>query len=131
MALIFVSYAREDEAVKVRLVKHFHASALKILNVWDDSQIHIGDRWTQRIEAAIQKANLAILLISADYLASGFVRDVEVPLLIARGIELYPLLVGHCAWKSVPWLANLQMRTDGGEPLRDGRERDRVLSDVV
>jgi hypothetical protein len=73
------------------------------LDIWDDRRIAIGDDWLPEIEQAMNAAKVAVLLISADFLVSKFIRGVEVPRLLQRrqdeGLRIVPVLVRPCAWK--------------------------------
>jgi len=50
--------------------------------VWDDTKIDPGQKWRKEIEIAINQTRIAILVITADFLASKFIRDAELPLLL-------------------------------------------------
>ena len=71
---IFISYSHKDEAWKDRLVSHLGVLAKQgTLEVWDDRRIAAGDDWQTEIEQAIETCHIAVLLISADFLASDFI----------------------------------------------------------
>ena len=75
------------------------------------TRISLRDPTGRRISRPHSKrADVAILLISADFLASRFIRDVEVPTLLDREahgkVRVWPLMVRPSAWQTVPWLAN-------------------------
>src|SRR6185369_561554 len=64
---VFVSYSHMDEVWKDRLVKHLEVLNWEVaLEVWDDRRIDAGDDWLPTIKAAIRRARVAVLLISAD-----------------------------------------------------------------
>jgi internalin A len=50
--------------------------------VWDDARIEPGEKWKERISEAINRARVAVLVLTADFLASKFIRDAELPLLL-------------------------------------------------
>ena len=56
-----------------------------------------GDEWRQRIFAEIDKAHLAILLISDDFAASQFIREEELPRIHKRhdskSLSVIPIMV--------------------------------------
>ena len=135
---VFISYSHKDEEWKDRLVTQLSVlEAENLLQIWDDRKIHVGDNWKQRISDAMQGASIAVLLISADFLTSNFIRSEEVPKLLARqkqdGLRVVPLIVRPCAWKIVPWLAEIQVRPKDGRPLSSGNTNqiDQDLADLV
>ena len=128
---IFISYSHKDRKVKERLVTHLNVPAA---DVWDDSLIKPGDDWFTEIERAMNRADVAILLISADFLTSRFILDKEVPVLLERrqseGLLVYPILVEDCAWQTVEWLKKMQIRMWDGKPLPSGRAREEALASI-
>jgi hypothetical protein len=95
------------------------------LIVWDDQRIDAGDAWLPEIEAALQSAEVAVLLISADFLTSPFIRRSEIPRLLDRrqteGVRVIPIFVRPCPWSAVGWLAALQGRPKNGKALSELR----------
>src|SRR5262249_53551218 len=65
------------------------------VNVWSEARIRPGDNWREEIRRAIDQADVA-LLPGADFLASDFLQDVEVPQLFQRreegGLRIVPVL---------------------------------------
>jgi hypothetical protein len=85
---VFISYAHaaEDETgwvgrVRTHLEGLRHSSDFK-LEIWDDTKIDPGERWRKKLEAAINRTRVAILVLTADFLASPFIRSAELPLLL-------------------------------------------------
>jgi hypothetical protein len=83
---IFISYSHADEEWKDRVVTQLRVlESERQFDVWEDRQIAVGEDWYPEIEKALNEANVAILLISAEFLTSRFIRGEEVPrLLILR-----------------------------------------------
>jgi len=81
------------------------------LTVWDDQRINSGDEWLPEIEAAMSSAEVAVVLVSADFLTSAFIKRKEIPRLLERrqadGLRVIPVFIRPCAWKAVGWLASL------------------------
>ena len=122
---IFVSYSHKDERWKNRLVTHLGVLEQEgILDLWEDRRIEVGDDWKPEIEKAIDKATVAILLVSADFLTSKFILDEEIPKLLERrekeGVRIIPIIVKPCAWTQVKWLSKIQARPKDGKPLSGG-----------
>ena len=82
---VFVSYSRADRAWVDRLrttMAPLLREAGEELVLWDDSQIRPGELWQKTIETALARARVALLLVSAEFLASDFVMGREVPVLL-------------------------------------------------
>ena len=113
MSKIFISYSHKDKSWEKRLKEQLDVLALEgHFSVWDDRQIKPGDDWFPEIERELDQADVAVMLISASFLTSTFIRTEEVPKLIQRreqeGMRLIPLVIKPCAWQGVPWLAAIQ-----------------------
>jgi len=71
---VFISYSRDDEEwlrrLQVFLTPAFRAGRLKF---WDDTNIRMGDSWRAEIQAAIDRARVAVLLVSPNFLISEFI----------------------------------------------------------
>lgn len=73
MASLFFSYSHVDEAHRNQLEKHL--SALKhqgLLDTWHDRRIIAGQEFDQEIDAHLDTADVILLLISSDFLASDY-----------------------------------------------------------
>lgn len=70
-------------------------------------------------------ADVALLLISHNFLSSKFIRETEVPYLMERrereNITIIPVICKDCLWQEVPELAKLQARPRDGRPLASFR----------
>ncbi len=132
---VFVSCSHRDERQKDRLATHLSVLRGR-LAVWEDRQLNAGDDWYAEIEKAIATANVAVLLISADFLASDFILKEEVPRLLRRreqdGLTIVPVLLKSCAWAKIPWLS-MQMRPTDARPLMSlrGNAREEAWSAIV
>ena len=65
------------------------------MKVWHDRKIDGGDKWYPEIQEAMNNAAVGVLLISADFLASGFCIKEEVPFLLDRQEKQGMLLVSR------------------------------------
>ena len=119
MKKIFISYSHEDVEFKDLLVKQLRVLELEGFCVlWVDSRIQTGSDWFPEIQTAIEEADVAVLMVSAGFLTSPFIRGEEVPPILQRrekqGLKVLPLFVKPCPWKQVSWLSGIQ-----GFPMDD------------
>ncbi len=126
---VFISYSHRDETWKDKVVSQLRVLAREgAFDLWDDRRIAAGEGWRAEIETAIEHAQAAVLLISADFLNSEFIRGTEVPRLLQRrakdGLRIIPLIVRPCPWRRVPWLAEIQGRPTDGRPLSKSRKAE-------
>jgi hypothetical protein len=96
--LIFVSYSHSDDFWLDRLQVHLKPLARRgRIEMWDDTQIQVGDEWRSEIRKAVENCAVAVLLISADFMASDFIDNNELPPLLEaarqRGVRIFPVLV--------------------------------------
>ena len=116
--VVFVSYSREDADLMRRFVKMLEPERRRLgLEVWVDRAIGPGREWRPEIEAAIERADVALLLVSPDFLASSFIVDQELPALVARKVPLACALLRTCRYGVVDELERVQWAHD---PVRDG-----------
>ncbi|UCC32163.1 MAG: TIR domain-containing protein, partial [Phycisphaerales bacterium] len=127
---VFISYSHKDEEWKDRLRPHLAALELEdLIELWDDRKIDEGGTWLPEIKAAMERAAVAVCLISPDYLASRFIKDEEIPYLLDRrerdGMLLLPVLVRPCFLKPHAWLNRIQrLPRDGKSIAVDYKDRE-------
>jgi hypothetical protein len=123
---IFVSYSHRDrrhlERLKVHLAPYLEGGDGDIEGwLWDDTRILTGARWFEDIQQALQSVDAAILLVSADFLASRFIKENELPPLLEaaqqRGVLIMPVIVGPCAFQNNKKLSQFQAANDPSRPL--------------
>lgn len=98
---VFVSYSHTDIEYLERLTIHLKQfEKNKKIDLWSDKKINAGENWKEKIQNALENAAIAILLISADFLASDFITDNELPPLLKfaeeHGTVILPVIVRPC-----------------------------------
>jgi GTPase SAR1 family protein len=138
MATVFISYSHKDEAWKDRLEPHLKTLEIEgFYQTWDDRQIEPGSDWYKQIDSALNQAQALIMLISAHYLSSKFIKEVEIPRILKRrqdeGVYVVPVIVNPCPWEKVEWLSAIQVLPKDGKPLSTMTEPeiDSVLAGVA
>lgn len=119
---VFISYSHADTECLRRLQIHLRPLERENeIELWDDTRIAGGARWREEIEMALERAAIAILLISADFLASDFVVNNELPpLLMAaeeRGTTILPVVLKPCRFLRDRNLSVFQAMNDPATPL--------------
>jgi len=98
---VFISYNHNDAKFMERLRVHMRPlERAQRVELWDDTKIMAGQQWRAEIDKALTRAKAAVLLISADFLASDFVADNELPLLLEKaeseGTLIIPVILSAC-----------------------------------
>lgn len=118
----FVSYSHRDKKTLARLQVHMKPLQREsIVELWDDTQIIAGEQWKAAIESALNRAAIAVLLISADFLASEFIINNELqPLLAAAkdgGTTILPVILSPCGFTRDRELSRFQAINNPNESL--------------
>lgn len=119
---VFISYSHKDEEFLNRLRVHLRPLEQRI-ELWDDTKMTAAQHWTAEIYRALIRAKAAVLLISADYLASDFVANNELPLLLekaqSQGTLILPVILKPCRFLRDPRLNKFQAVNDPSRPLAE------------
>lgn len=136
---IYLSCSKRDEEYKNRLLKHFSPAQRRFdIDIWDDSKVAPGDDWRTGVDEALSKADIALVLISADYFDSPWLNEHELPRLLElssnRELVVIPIVVRACEWLSTP-LARYQALPRDGKPIGQRNDADsawvRIVEEVV
>ena len=132
---VFFSYAHEDEELRDELAKHLKLlERQKVISAWYDRDISAGDDWKQEIEQRLNSADVILLLISADFLASDFCWGVELKRAMERhetgGARVIPIILREVDWKGAPF-GKLQALPKNAEPVTNWANRDQAFADIA
>jgi TIR domain len=73
---VFISYAQADALWLDRLLLNLKPLAFEeLISVATDRDIGLGDDWHARIQADLNRAGAAVLLVSPAFLASEYIRN--------------------------------------------------------
>jgi hypothetical protein len=132
---IFISYAHEDEKLREELVKHLASlNRQGLANTWYDHKIAPGFHKQTEIDQHLNSAQIILLLVSADFLASDYCYSIEMQRAIERHqrveARVIPTLLRPVYWQGTP-LAQFSMLPQGAVPITSYQDRDQALLEVV
>ena len=135
LARIFISYSHKDEPLRAELEKHL--ALLKRqgeLDIWTDHRILPGSELNSEINAGLESADIIMLLVSSDFLASDYCFSVEMKRAMDRQQKrtavVVPVILRACDWHSAPFGGLKALPTDG-RPVMKWPSQDDALLDVV
>jgi hypothetical protein len=132
----FISYSHRDDRFREQLVQHLSPLIRSNdIDLWDDRRIAAGDEWRREVDLALSKCDLALLLVSKDFLSSTFCRDKEVPDLLKRheteGVRIVPIILRPCLWKEDPLIVRFKALPPDGKPVTQYRPQDLGFTEVA
>ena len=133
---LFYSYSHRDEALRDELQTHLSLLQNQgIISAWHDRRIEAGTEWDGIIRKELDEADLILLLISADFVASRYIWDIEIKRAMQRHEEgtarVIPVILRPVdAWQTAPF-GKLQGMPTGGKPVTEWKNRDRAFADVA
>jgi hypothetical protein len=135
MASVFFSYSHADEALRDQLEKHL--SALKqqgLIEIWHDRRIPAGDDFDHTIRQELERADLILLLVSSDFLASRYCNDVEVRRAMERHqageARVIPVILRYCDWHGTLF-GKLATTPRDGKPVKSFPDLDEGFLQVT
>jgi hypothetical protein len=135
---LFISYSHQDQVWLDRLKRHLEPLNREgLIDSWDDTRIRPGDNWRQEIRVALDAAKVAVLLVTADFFASKFIADNELPPLLAaaegKGVKILSVLIGASRFERTPALSDF-LAINSPQNLLEGmskHEWDTVLNSLA
>ena len=134
-AYLFISYSHNDERWADRLRDHLAALRQEgLVEDWYDRKIQPGDNWEEAIATELNRSNMIIPLISANFLASEYCTGVE----MTRAFEMHekgdtrivPVILRAVDWERTSF-GGLQALPRDGKPILSHRDREQALRDVA
>jgi hypothetical protein len=132
---LFYSYAHEDEELRVKLENHLSLMRRKKdIASWHDRDISAGTEWKKSIDENLEAAQIILLLVSDDFLASDYCYDIE----MARAMERHdsgearviPIILRPCDWHDAPF-GKLQALPKNAQPITKWENVDEAFLNVA
>ncbi|WP_437581085.1 TIR domain-containing protein [Sorangium sp. So ce887] len=132
---LFFSYSHKDEALRDELETHLALLEREgLLQSWHDRRIAAGDAWAGQIDKNLDDAEVILLLVSADFLASDYCFDKEMRRALERHdagqARVIPVLLRPTDWHSAPF-ARLQALPKEARPVTLWQDRDEAWTGVA
>ncbi len=132
---IFFSYAHKDEELLDDLVTHLailKRTGLAVL--WHDQDIGAGSNWKPTIFERLDVADIILLLISANFVASDFCYSDEMLRAMGRHARneacVIPVILRPAIWHNTPFSA-LQALPKNAKPVVSWPNKDEAFLTVV
>jgi hypothetical protein len=132
---IFVSYSHRDRTFVEELSAHLRLLQRQgLVEVWTDSEITAGQEWSEAIDNQLNSADIILLMVSSNFLASEFCWGVEMSRALERhaagSAVVIPVLLRPCLWDDAPF-AKLQAVPRDAKPISMHRNTDEAWVDVA
>lgn len=134
-ASAFISYSHTDQRW-LKELETMLSPLVQSLDLWSDQRIDPGSEWEQEIMSALDRATVAILLVTSNFLASKFICEVELPKLLdsaqQKDLKILWIPVRHCLHERSP-IAKYQPAHSPSSPLSKlkGHKRDEALKAIA
>lgn len=132
---VFISYSHADDRVLERLHKHLAMLQREgLISTWFDHAILPGSELEKEISDQLDRSDIFVALISADYLDSKYCYEKEfehaLTLYEAGRIRIIPVIVEPCDWLSSDFQKFLALPKDG-KPISDWTNTNTAYLDIV
>ncbi|SRR6266487_682739 len=132
---IFIGYAPKDKSL-LKVLKRYLMPLQRegLIRTWDDGEIDAGVAREWEISKHLKNAEIILLLISSNFIASDYCYHVVMKQAMERyeqgKAHIIPILLQPVDWQGVPF-GELQVLPTGAQPVTRWRSRDDAFFDVA
>ncbi len=135
MIRAFISYSHVDENYRNELQKHLVSLQHQgIVETWHDRRIVAGEEWAGSIDAELRRADIILLLVSSDFIASYYCYELEMKEALARHERgeavVIPIILRPCHWTGLPF-GKLQAATKEGKAVEKYPSLDDAFLEIT
>lgn len=135
MIRVFLSYSHVDENYRNELQKHLMSLQHQgIVETWNDRRIVAGEEWAGCIDNELRRADIILLLVSSDFIASRYCYELEMTEALARHESkesvVIPVILRPCHWEGLPF-GKLQAATRNGKPAEKYPSLDDAFLEIT
>jgi hypothetical protein len=132
---VFFSYSHRDEELRNELTNHLSLlQRTNVISQWHDRRITAGSEWANQIDDHLNSAQVILLLISSNFLASDYCYDIELKRAMERHenreARIIPIILKPVDWHEAPF-GKLQALPTEAKPITTWQNRDEAFTDVV
>lgn len=135
MATVFFSYSHADELLRDQLETQL--ALLKrqgVIETWHDRRIGAGEDLHNAISSNLEQADIILLLVSPDFLASDYCYEKEMMRALERHdageAVVIPVILRPSDWHGAPF-GRLMATPKDGRPVTQAPDRDHALLEVA
>jgi hypothetical protein len=135
VSILFFSYSHVDEDLRNQLEKHLSGLQRQgVISSWHDRRITAGTELIETIDSHLDAADVVLLLVSPDFIASDYCYEREMTRALERHrkgeTHVIPVILRPCDWHGLPFGKLLATPTDG-RPITMWPNIDAAFLDVV
>lgn len=130
---LFYSYSHKDEKLRDELAVHLSLLQRQgVISAWHDRNISAGSEWAKEIDQNLNSAQIILLLVSANFLASDYCYSIEMQRAIERHEAgeacVIPIILRPVEWSGAPF-GKLQALPKNARPVIAWKEK--AFVDIV
>lgn len=132
---VFFSYSHRDEELRDEMAKHLSILRRQgVITEWYDRDIGAGGEWAKEINDHLNSAQVILLLISPDFMASDYCFDIELQQAMERHEAgdacVIPVILRPVDWSGAPF-GKLQACPKNAKPVTSWTNRDEAFLSVA
>lgn len=131
---LFYSYSHKDERLRYELETHLKLMQRQgLIETWHDRRINPGDEFDKEIDDNLETADIVLLLVSADFIASDYCYEKEMKRALERHkngeARVISIILHDVNWRKAPFAKSLVLPRDG-KPVTRWKPKARAWSNV-
>lgn len=132
---IFFSYSKHDRTHLDELLIFLAPLTHKgLIQTWNDHDLLAGEEWDNTIQQQLTTADIIILLVSARFLATKYIWEVEITKAMQKHntgeAKVIPIILNHCDWTDTPF-SKLNALPRKATPIADYDNKDKAWNEIV
>jgi hypothetical protein len=132
---VLCSYSHKDEYFRDEIEKHLSLlRRQRVIAIWHDRRIAAGTEWKGKIDKHLNTAQIILLLVSSDFLASDYCYNIEMKRAMERHkageARVIPIILRPVDWKGTPF-SKLQALPKDAKAVSLWENQDEALKDIA